>query len=1773
MTAPRPREQADPPSPPDRRPPRRGGRFSPCTYAVSAAGRPAGLARQRIARRSLIGSARALAATALLALSGALALPAQAQTTCTPNPGDIWCGVVTVGVYSLEFETELGETDIGYGFEDIDDAAGALSDKTFSVRTNGGTNSYWIDTAYVGTGSNAGVLNFGLIRALTAADRAKLVLHVGSAKFAFSDATGPTRNQTYQWPNSGLDWSSTTNVTLRLGEVPVAPGNFRATAGDAQVTLAWDAPASDSGVTRHEYRFKTDGDYPESWEEIPNSAPDEANENAFTVTGLTNEVAHTFEHRAVNASGDGDAAEVGPVTPTSGICDRTQKVHEAIVRALSGVGNCAAVNAADLAGLMALYMGSQNITSLKSGDFAGLTSMITLSLGNNSLITLPADVFSGLTALRFLNLDNNALSSPPGTVFSGLTSLTTLNLYGNALNVLPDGLFSGLTSLTTLNLSENALSLLPAGVFFDLTALTYLDLRNNDLSSLPGTVFSGLTSLIDLRLNGNALNALPDGLFSGLTALTTLNLNENALNLLPAGVFSGLSTLTTLNLDNNALSSLPGTVFSDLTSLTALRLNGNALNALPDGLFSGLTALTTLALGGNPTNPLELTVTVEKVGTDRARAKVLAGAPFSVDIPVTVANGALEGGATALSVAAGSVDGAPVTVTRPAETTAAVTVDVDLTIQPTLPSNHRGYTFVKPTLGAPATIPAPTACTLNTGDLWCGVVTVGRLPSSDFNLNGYFRTRNIGALSDQTFTVGRNNYRIDTINVASSVRRRSVGGREGGGFIDPPDLTGFFTFGLNRNLSAADKARLVLHVDGSSKPFAFRVPSHIQYHLYIWDDTGLDWSSESFVTLRLRLEVLGKPTGLTATASGDAQIDLSWTAPRFVGGSAITGYRVEVSEDGSTGWSDLVADTGNTDTSYTHSGLAPGSTRHYRVSAINAVGTSEPSEVVSDTTATTCTPNPDDIWCGVVTVGAYNFGRLIFYGFDSSVGNLSDTGFRVGTNSYTIDSVLGRTGLNFSLTRSLTAADRAKLVLYVGSASFAFSDSPDPTPIHTYQWRNSGLDWSSEDYVTLRLRLEAPGQPTNLVAEANGSRQIDLTWEAPADDGGSAITGYGVEVSEDGNTGWSDLEHDTGTADTSYSHTGLSPGSTRHYRVSAINAGGRSEASAAAAATLDTTAPDAPTGFRAIADGGTQIDLSWSAPADDGGSAITGYRVEVSDNRSTDWSDLVADTSNTDTSYTHSGLAPGSTRHYRVSAINAVGTSEPSQIVPGTTNCTPNHGDIWCGVVTVGEFDFFGVISYGFKPSVGNLSDTGFRVGTNSYTIDGVWTETGTLTFSLTSALSAADRAKLVLHVGSAEFAFSAANYRSASHTYRWTGTGLDWLSTTNVTLRLRRLLGTPDQPTNLVAEANGSTQIDLTWEAPADGGESAITGYRIEVSDNGSTGWSDLEDDTGNTDTSYTHSGLAAGSTRHYRVSAINAVGTSEPSEIVSDTTPCTLNPGDIWCGVVTVERTTNSAGTIFYAGSVSPSGFTVPPNSYTIDRVVLLIGSTLTVDLTSVLTATDREKLVLHVGIHSFAFSAAAILPFSSFYVWDDNDLDWSSTTNVTLRLRRSPEAPGQPTNLVAKADRSTQIDLTWEAPTDDGGSAITGYRIEVSDNGNTGWSDLEDDTGNTDTSYTHSGLAAGDTRHYRVSAINAVGTSESSEVVYDTTPPACTLNTGDLWCGVVTVGRLPSSDFNLNGYFRTRNIGALSDQTFTVGRNNYRIDTIDVASSVRGREGGES
>ncbi len=96
----------------------------------------------------------------------------------------------------------------------------------------------------------------------------------------------------------------------------------------------------------------------------------------------------------------------------------------------------------------------------------------------------------------------------------------------------------------------------------------------------------------------------------------------------------------------------------------------------------------------------------------------------------------------------------------------------------------------------------------------------------------------------------------------------------------------------------------------------------------------------------------------------------------------------------------------------------------------------------------------------------------------------------------------------------------------------------------------------------------------------------------------------------------------------------------------------------------------------------------------------------------------------------------------------------------------------------------------------------------------------------------------------------------------------------------------------------------------------------------------------------------------------------------------------------------------------------------------------------------------------------------------------------------------APAPPTGLMAMAVSSTQINLSWTSPSNDGGSSVTGYMINRSSNGGSTWTTVVANTGTTATSYSDTGLVASTTYEYQVSAINSIGNSAPSNTASATT-----------------------------------------------------------------------
>ena len=136
----------------------------------------------------------------------------------------------------------------------------------------------------------------------------------------------------------------------------------------------------------------------------------------------------------------------------------------------------------------------------------------------------------------------------------------------------------------------------------------------------------------------------------------------------------------------------------------------------------------------------------------------------------------------------------------------------------------------------------------------------------------------------------------------------------------------------------------------------------------------------------------------------------------------------------------------------------------------------------------------------------------------------------------------------------------------------------------------------------------APGIP-NLVP---GDGRVTMSWAAPADNGGSPITGYQVRVTRANGTLVGALRPVTGRTLTV---TGLTNGTEYFFAVRAVNALGAGPFTGDLAAT-PRTRPGAPH-LMWVAPRDHGVMVRWSPPADDGGSGITGYLVQVRTERAT----------------------------------------------------------------------------------------------------------------------------------------------------------------------------------------------------------------------------------------------------------------------------------------------------------------------------------------------------------------------------------------------------------------------------------------------------------------------------------------------------------------------------------------------------------------------------
>jgi fibronectin type 3 domain-containing protein len=263
--------------------------------------------------------------------------------------------------------------------------------------------------------------------------------------------------------------------------------------------------------------------------------------------------------------------------------------------------------------------------------------------------------------------------------------------------------------------------------------------------------------------------------------------------------------------------------------------------------------------------------------------------------------------------------------------------------------------------------------------------------------------------------------------------------------------------------------------------------------------------------------------------------------------------------------------------------------------------------------------------------------NLVATGISTSQINLSWTDHAVNETSYSVERSVD--GTTWSVIASNLAANTTSYVNNSGLTSGA-----------TYSYRVRCFNGSqASGYSNTAVAVAAypaVAAPSNLVATAISSGQINLTWA----DNTTAATAYEVLRSTTGTGGWSVIVNNLASTATSYSDArGLSAGTTSYYEVVALNHTTPSGPSNVASAATWPATPGNLAGagtYNAADPNHGAINLSWQ----DNATNETSYSVERSTNNKT-WG-VIATLAASSTSYGDTGLTPGATYYYRVRCFN-----------------------------------------------------------------------------------------------------------------------------------------------------------------------------------------------------------------------------------------------------------------------------------------------------------------------------------------------------------------------------------------------------------------------------------------------------------------------------------------------------------------------------------------
>lgn len=563
----------------------------------------------------------------------------------------------------------------------------------------------------------------------------------------------------------------------------------------------------------------------------------------------------------------------------------------------------------------------------------------------------------------------------------------------------------------------------------------------------------------------------------------------------------------------------------------------------------------------------------------------------------------------------------------------------------------------------------------------------------------------------------------------------------------------------------------------------------------------------------------------------------------------------------------------------------------------------------------------------------------------------------------------------------------------------------------------------SPDDVVDGVAPDAPSAPRELVAVAH-ERGIELSWRAPAADGGAPVMDYLVLRAKEGSA-WLEIGRAAATA---FQDAGVEPGASYAFRVVARNLAGDSPASNEAAVRA-LSPPGAPQSLDAVG-GARRVTLYWGAPAEDGGPVRT---YAVYGGNASGRHELLGYTANR--SFVESGLPAGLTRYCVVTAINGVGEGPRSDEASGGTAPLPSRPrDL--------NADGGGRrIALAWQPPVddGGLPITEYvvyRDGVTPRHVVGSATSTGFVDANLTDG--------------------ETHEYRVAAVTDAGIGPASDPARATT--------LGLPSAPQQLRAYP-GVREVRLNWSAPESDGGRAILGYRVHRLALDGRDVATFE----TRDTWFSDRDLSSGATYAYTVGAFTELGEGARSGVVNATTvnvpsaPLRLN-----------ATGGNNRVTLVWKAPDDDGG--APVQRY---RIYLRgEGPSIQSFLAETSATTWVDEPVPGGATRAYVVSAV-------------NAAGEGAPSNVAQATAYGPPAP--PRELVAIAGKNA-VNLTWNAPATDGGARVQAYHVWRADA--SGTTALHAKVPASQLRYFDGNVTAGQTYRYVVTAVAAGESAPSNE-----------------------------------------------------------------------------